>query len=475
MMVMLIAALLVIVLATFNRYGFTFDEFKGLRRAKRIQHFLDALGQTSEPSGIDMTHGAAPDVIALHLQNLVPALSYDSRHFVFALFGVAGIYYVYRFGSKFVGEWVGVFAALFLGATPMWFGYMFINHKDIPFATLLLAASYYCLLSLTEQETSRGLWVKTGLAIGLLAATKFVGLLSLVFIVAVYLVCLVNLQQKIRLAPDIGRRIGRLALAGVFGCFVCFLLFWPQFYALDIVFREAGKAVLSASQDPYYASTYFVVSMPLFLLGLAVAGVICAIYCREAAIIAAIVICISFFLAQALSGVRVYNGSRHFLFVYPYVMLTAAYPVALLLEAVKVRWVRLGLVGAIIVCVAGTAFEMYRLFPYQYSFYNSLVGGFPGADGTYEIDTWRVAHREALELIADRVRAGDTVRIRSCGSQLNLLLHRGFTAVDRKEDADYAVAMPRGKKCSFKVFEGLPVIGEVRREGVLLARVYAVR
>ena len=193
-MMALIGFLLALVLVTYNRYGFTFDEFEGFIRAKRVFAVLSS-GRMAEPSDIDMFHGAAPDVIALALQKVIPQLSYDSRHLVFALFGVAGIYYVYRFGSKFVTEWTGVFAALFLAATLMWFGYMFINHKDIPFATLLLAARYYSLLALTGQPTSSRLWVKSGLAIGLFAATKFVGLLLLALVVVVYVASLVILSQ----------------------------------------------------------------------------------------------------------------------------------------------------------------------------------------------------------------------------------------------------------------------------------------
>ena len=176
-----------------------------------------------------------------------------------------------------------------------------------------------------------------------------------------------------------------------------------------------------------------------------------------------------------MSGLRVYNGSRHFLFVYPFFMLTAAYPVAVVLDRLKGRPARAALIGAIALCVASTSIEMYRLFPYQYSFYNALVGGFAGADGVYEIDTWRSAHREAVDLIASRITPGDTVRIRSCASKLNLKIHPGLTLSKGIEDADYFIAQVRGKECSFEAFDGLPVIGEVRREGVLLARVYAAQ
>lgn len=483
-MAVLITILLVVVLATFGQYGFTVDESKGVGRAQRVLAFLmGGWHANASVSGVDTFHGAAPDVIALVLQRLIPPLSYDSRHLVCALFGVAGIFYVYRLGSKFAGEWVGVFAAIFLAVTPMWFGYMFINHKDIPFATLLVASSYYCLVALTEHAPSRGLLLKLGLSIGLLASTKVAGLPFLAYIVAIYLVCLTTIpsQRKFHLAPNLGRRIGWVCLAGLLGSLLCFVAFWPQFYLFDIVLRDMQQKPVFAKDtktlvSPFYASMYFTISMPVFLLVLGGVGAACALYRREAAIVAAMIVVVSIFVAQALTGVYVYNGTRHLLFLYPFFMLTAAYPVALALDLTTQRMARVALVGVLSICIAGTIIEMYRLFPYQYSFYNSLVGGFAGADGVYEIDTWRSAHREAMNHIARRVKPGDTVHVYSCGSKLDYK-YLGFERAPNKEDADYFIALRRGVlgRCAPKVFEGLPVIGEVRRQGVLLAKIFAAR
>jgi hypothetical protein len=205
----------------------------------------------------------------------------------------------------------------------------------------------------------------------------------LVYLVAVYLACLAIFrgQNKLQLPTDLGRRVASLGMAGLLGCLLSFVLFWPQFYFFDIVLRDMKQhTVFAPNQDPFYASTYFVISTPLFLLALSVLGIGCAIYRREGAIIAGIVIFCSLLAAQALLGVRVYNGFRHFLFLYPFFVMTAAYPVALMFDAMKGGLARLALIGAIAVCVAGTMFDMYRLFPYQYSFYNSLVGGFAGGE-----------------------------------------------------------------------------------------------
>ncbi len=105
-------------------------------------------------------------------------------------------------------------------------------------------------------------------------------------------------------------------------------------------------------------------------------------------------------------------------------MLVAAYPVSLLFDVASGGLVRLVIIGGVAICVSATAVAMYRLFPYQYSFYNSLVGGLQGADGVYELDTWRSAHREAMDLIASKVAPGKTARVYSCASKIDYRRHR---------------------------------------------------
>ena len=69
----------------------------------------------------------------------------------------------------------------------MWAGYSFINLKDIPFGTSLVAASYYGLKVMGETRRS---WTNlAGLAIwcGALGTSKLTGVLLLGFCVVVLL------------------------------------------------------------------------------------------------------------------------------------------------------------------------------------------------------------------------------------------------------------------------------------------------
>ena len=309
------------------------------------------------------------------------------------------------------------------------------------------------------------------------------GLVLLLFVVAVYLAWLLAFpaQRGSALPRDFGRRLALIGIVGAVGCLLSFLLFWPQLY-----FGQGAQAGLAATQfadiqkwrdlkyDPSYGIMYFAISTPLFLLALAVMGVGAAVYRRAGGVLAAACIFCLVFLAAAVGDARLYNGCRHFLFVYPFFMIVAAYPVSLLFEAAKGNLVRIALLGTVLVCVGATIVEMYRLFPYQYSFYNASVGGIAGADGVYELDTWRSAHREALNLLAAKVAPSQTVQVYSCGSKFDYRFHRNFKLATKAE-ADYFVAQRRGKKCIPSEFDGLPVVAEVRREGVLLARVYAAR
>jgi hypothetical protein len=501
----LTAALLAMIMVTYGRYGFTTDEYNGFERASRVFAFLRSVGSDIRVAnfGVANFYGAAPDALGLLLQKLVPFLSYDARHLVFAWFGVVGILYVYKFGSRFASPLAGIFAALFLATMPMWFGYMFINHKDIPFAAMLIASSYYGLVALTAPEAPRLLWLKLGLTIGLLATIKIVGIPILGFVVLVFLCCfmLFPSEHRVELDSTFFHRVAAMAASALGGILICSLLFWPQLYLFrpDQLFHVVTtflnfnewngttlifQTVYKADETPwYYASVYFLISTPLYLLALSGIGIACAIYRRAPAIIASAVAFLFVFAAQAVTGAVNYGGCRHFLFVYPFFAMLAAYPAALMLDTVKHQLTRLAFIGAIGLCVSATILEMYRLFPYQYSFYNSLVGGFAGADGKFHIDVWRSAEREALDQIEGLSPGKDKVRVFSPGgSQLNFWVNPRLERVERNEDADYIVALRRicsseslWHSCPVDAVNVLPAVGEVRREGVLLARIYAVR
>jgi hypothetical protein len=69
-------------------------------------------------------------------------------------------------------------------------------------------------------------------------------------------------------------------------------------------------------------------------------------------------------------------------------------------ERVSAKWIY-GLL-AIIVLLPGVVASV-RLHPYQYTYYNTFVGGTGGAAGQYETDYWLTCYKEAIEQLASSV------------------------------------------------------------------------
>src|SRR5262249_8945425 len=223
----LLLVLTIDVVFTYRSYGFTTDETIDNLKALRVVNFLWSLGSNrDEISRIDDVniYGAMPDVLAVLLRRIVPILSFDSRHLVSAVFGLAGVCYLYRLGRVFISPAVGFFAALFLACNPMWFGHMFFNAKDIPFAATLLAALYYCLSAVTGRYKSGWIWFKIALSTGLFATTKLVGIPILGVIGIVTLACLIAIPttDAIQINHALVVRVIKIAIVATVGCLVCF-------------------------------------------------------------------------------------------------------------------------------------------------------------------------------------------------------------------------------------------------------------
>jgi hypothetical protein len=89
-----------------------------------------------------------------------------------------------------------------------------------------------------------------------------------------------------------------------------------------------------------------------------------------------------------------YDGFRHFTFILPPVFITAGFAFNLLFEKNKFKWLNPLLV--IIVLLPGIV-GIVKLHPYEYTYYNSFVGGTNGAFRRYETDYWLTCYKEVFD------------------------------------------------------------------------------
>jgi hypothetical protein len=101
-----------------------------------------------------------------------------------------------------------------------------------------------------------------------------------------------------------------------------------------------------------------------------------------------------------------YDGYRHFLFMLPaaFILIGLAFQAAL--ERLRYAW---GYALVLTVLVLPGVLGLVTLHPYQYAYYNPLVGGIGGAFRHYETDFWLTCYKELMAQVDEQVAPGTTI------------------------------------------------------------------
>src|SRR5712691_11949687 len=180
----LVAAAL-LVLFTFTDYGVTWDEdAHNWYGVLALNYYLSGLTDDHALHFNDLiNYGAMFDMAAAALNRISPLGIYETRHLLNALVGIFGLAGCWHLGRVLGGRRAGFFALIFLLLTPNYYGQMFNNPKDIPFAVGGVWASYYMVRLLPSLPRPQLLLVvKLGLAIGLALGVRIGGLLFLCYL-----------------------------------------------------------------------------------------------------------------------------------------------------------------------------------------------------------------------------------------------------------------------------------------------------
>jgi hypothetical protein len=168
----------------------------------------------------------------------------------------------------------------------------------------------------------------------------------------------------------------------------------------------------------------------------------------------------------------VYDGLRHFLFLLP--LLAALAAMGFIEFFQKKPWGRFqkATAGLTLVGVLATAVQLVLLHPYEYTYFNILVGGFKGAYGNYETDYWVASMKEAVQwLKSNEIKDPNRIyKIYADGkpfqSETNFSPNMVFEP--KMDQADFAIIMTRAGIKPAPEDEG-KVIHRVEREGAPLS------
>lgn len=175
-------------------------------------------------------------------------------------------------------------------------------------------------------------------------------------------------------------------------------------------------------------------------------------------------------LGMIVLNPTLYNNFRQALFIIPPMVILGAFALEWIFGKLTQTWVRLVLIA--VLALPGI-YSTVRLYPYEYVYYNSLVGGPAGAADRYELDYWRISLREmALELNEIAPPESLIVVTRSAGlfaryARPDLVIDKPVNSIlDLEKGYDYLIQVTRGAGELYPEVENLIVI---EREGAVLA------
>jgi hypothetical protein len=122
----------------------------------------------------------------------------------------------------------------------------------------------------------------------------------------------------------------------------------------------------------------------------------------------------------------------------------------------------------------------WQLHPYQYMYYNSLVGGIAGASHDYEMDYWFVTYKEGMEYVNQVAPENSVVSFWSTTftalpyARPDLKLTTDQNPGDFANSQTFYAVIPTHFIGSQYYFPGSKVIYEIRRGGAILAVVKQV-
>jgi Dolichyl-phosphate-mannose-protein mannosyltransferase len=506
-------AVSVIAALTFRDYGLGWDDYTHAQYGDLLlKLYSSGFADRRALSFVNLyAYGGGFDIVAALAAKVSGFDLFETRRLVGAIVGVVGLAVTWRLGRRVAGPTAGLIALLLLATCPLYYGHMFMNPKDAPFAvamTVLLLGSVRIFEEYPAPSAPSA--VLFGVGLGLTIGTRVMGGLTLFPFLAAFGLFIfhdVRLSHPRKAFGRASQFVFALIPALIIG-YAVMAVIWPWSVVSPLnplravayfshFFEKPWKemfdgTLLSVPDMPRtYVPQLFALEMPEILLALGLGGVAGGFVAatrrdvpidRRAILVflaAAVIVPVAFTVALKPA---MYNGIRHFVFVTPPLAVLGGVAGAWIIERLRDRQQALGAAAAIAL-VAGLVLpvkEMIRLHPYQYTYFNWLAGGVRANDDRYMLDYWGLAFKQAGQELRAKLTDGAEVptahhrwRIAVCGPQRPAEVELGpeFVTTWDAKGADFAMMLGEFYCAQLNA----PVLVEIEREGVVYARVYDIR
>jgi hypothetical protein len=502
----------IIAALTFRDYGLGWDDYTHAQYGDLLlKLYASGFADRRALSFVNLyAYGGGFDMASALVAKFSGIDLFDTRRLVGATIGIIGLLLTWRLGRRVGGPIAGLIALMLLTACPLYYGHMFMNAKDAPFAVAMVVLLLGAVRVFEGYPApSSAASVLFGIGMGLAVGTRVLGGLALFpFLMALSLFIFNDAQtSSVRGAV---RRAGRFLFAllpALVIAYAVMAVIWPWSVVSPLnplraaayfsnFFEKPWKemfdgALVSVPDMPRsYVPQLFLLEMPEILLLLGIAGIMGALLAAPRRDLPIERRAILVFLATAVIvpiaitvvvKPAMYNGIRHFVFETPPLAVLGGLAGNWIIDRAQSR--RPVFAAATATAIAASVIlplkEMVRLHPYQYTYFNWLAGGVQENDDRYMLDYWGLAFKQAAEQLRTKLAdardlpPGRHWRIAVCGPQRPAEVELGpeFMTTWDSKGADFAMMLGEFYCAQLKA----PVLVEIEREGVVYARVYDIR
>lgn len=420
---------LTVVIMTHRDYGISWDEQVFAEYGELTLRYFESGFEDRRCNQLENNryYGALFEGFCAFIYESIGHSKYEIRHLLSALTALVTLLGVFVIGRLLGGPTTGVLAALLLALLPRFYGHAFINSKDIPFACAFTWSIFAIARILAHRRLTWGSVVLAGITIGLATSVRPGGGLLLFFFGlagACYFVAAESLAGRLELgsAPPLKVCVKVVAIMAI--AWTVMVLFWP--WAHENPFLNPIKAYDYATRFPYrypirfegldykshvlpsyYMAKSFAITTPLPFLAMLAVGLVVSVKrwidrpaSQHGHTLVLVLLWVGFPLAYLLvKQTNVYDGIRHFMFLVPGFSVLAAAGGMALIRLARAGRIRVAVSIVVVALSCTPIFSLIKLHPYQYTYFNELVGGLDGAQGNYETEYWVTSFKEAMKWV----------------------------------------------------------------------------
>ena len=469
-------------LYTLPDYGMSWDEFFRWKGGAQKLLYYKVLLSGGDAQAVLPPKDLYPGLFDLSLaaaNEVLPFGRLALGHGFSLMFGLLSVVGGWSIGRLLGGRRLAFWCALFLFMTPRFYGHMFFNPKDIPFAAGMTWSLYFLLRWGRWLPRPRmGASLALGAVVGLTLALRIGGMVFFGYVAGYAgFILLRELIVARRITRQWLQHVGCVAahsLLVVVVAYVVLIPWWPAIHSNPLTkpfeslgavsqYPWAGSVLFQgdfiwASDLPwFYSVTWLGITLPDFLLVILAVGLVLMIarFRRSLAeafspsgfpwLVVATTVCFPFLFVIVRDSV-LYDGLRHLLFTLPPLACLGAFAWTKLLDFLgekQPHWRPIAGAG-LAVLMAIQLVVVYRLHPYEYTFFNQLSGGVSSKADRYETEYWGTSLREASLWLADYAPNGSyTVATGAPPLMTAMFLPERFKLVRYRDNPDFFIGVTR--------------------------------